>query len=101
MAPTKLFSAPNMTTLTFAIVARLGRELEPGDEIVVDAASITTPICRPGLRWKDGASVVRWAEILDETDCTLDMADFASKINQDAQLVAVGYASNAVGTINE
>jgi selenocysteine lyase/cysteine desulfurase len=42
---------------------------------------------------------VRWAEIHDE-DCTLDMADLASKINSKTKLVAVGYASNAVGTIN-
>jgi selenocysteine lyase/cysteine desulfurase len=42
---------------------------------------------------------VRWAEIHDE-DCTLDMADLASKINPNTKLVAAGYASNAVGTIN-
>jgi cysteine desulfurase family protein (TIGR01976 family) len=42
---------------------------------------------------------VRWAEIHDE-DCTLDMADLASKISAKTKLVAVGYASNAVGTIN-
>jgi cysteine desulfurase family protein (TIGR01976 family) len=49
---------------------------------------------------KNGVGVtVRWAEIHDD-DCTLDMADLASKINSKTKLVAVGYASNAVGTIN-
>jgi cysteine desulfurase family protein (TIGR01976 family) len=33
-------------------------------------------------------------------DCTLDMDDLARKITSRARLVAVGYASNAVGTIN-
>ena len=42
---------------------------------------------------------VRWAEIHDE-DCTIDIADLASKINSHTKLVAAGYASNAVGTIN-
>ena len=48
---------------------------------------------------EDRGVTVRWAEIHDE-DCTLDMADLASKINPKTKLVAVGYASNAVGTIN-
>ena len=48
---------------------------------------------------EDRGITVRWAEIHDE-DCTLAMADLASKINAKTKLVAVGYASNAVGTIN-
>jgi cysteine desulfurase family protein (TIGR01976 family) len=48
---------------------------------------------------EDRGITVRWAEIHD-ADCTLDMADLASKINKNTKLVAVGYASNAVGTIN-
>ena len=43
---------------------------------------------------------IRMAEIHEE-DCTLDMEDLASKIAQRTKLVAVGYASNAVGTIND
>jgi len=36
----------------------------------------------------------------NEDDCTLDMGDLASKIGKRTRLVAVGYASNAAGTIN-
>ena len=61
------------------------------------------PTSRRGCKWqrifKDRGITVRWAEIHDE-DCTLDMADLASKINAKTKLVAAGYASNAVGTIN-
>jgi cysteine desulfurase family protein (TIGR01976 family) len=90
---------PNMTTLTYAISRAIGRELKPGDEIVVtrldDDANVS-----PWLQMaEDRGITVRWAEIHDE-DCTLDMADLASKINRNTKLVAVGYASNAVGTIN-
>ena len=45
-----------------------------------------------------GVTVQRVA--IREADCTLDMADLARKINSRTRLVAVGYASNAVGTIN-
>src|SRR5206468_12124926 len=38
---------------------------------------------------------------IHESDCTLDMDDLASKITSCTKLVAVGYASNAVGTIND
>jgi selenocysteine lyase/cysteine desulfurase len=51
------------------------------------------------LNKKDRGITIRWAEIHEE-DCTLDMADLASKINSRTKLVAAGYASNAVGTIN-
>jgi cysteine desulfurase family protein (TIGR01976 family) len=48
---------------------------------------------------EDRGLTVRWVNFRDE-DCTLDMQDFASKLNKNTKLVAVGYASNAVGTIN-
>jgi cysteine desulfurase family protein (TIGR01976 family) len=48
---------------------------------------------------EDRGLTVRWADFRDE-DCTLDMQDLASKLNKNTKLVAVGYASNAVGTIN-
>ncbi len=42
---------------------------------------------------------IRWAEIHPE-DCTLDVENLESKLSSKTKLVAVGYASNAVGTIN-
>jgi cysteine desulfurase family protein (TIGR01976 family) len=90
---------PNMTTLTYAISRAIGRELKPGDEIVVTRLDHDANVS-PWLQMaEDRGITVRWAEIHDE-DCTLDMADLASKINSNTKLVAVGYASNAVGTIN-
>jgi cysteine desulfurase family protein (TIGR01976 family) len=90
---------PNMTTLTFAISRAIGRELNPGDEILVTRLDHDANVS-PWLAMAEERGVtVRWAEIHDE-DCTLDIADLASKISQNTKLVAVGYASNAVGTIN-
>jgi cysteine desulfurase family protein (TIGR01976 family) len=90
---------PNMTTLTFAISRAIGRELKSGDEILVTRLDHDANVS-PWLQMaEDRGITVRWAEFREE-DCTLDMADMASKINPNTKLVAVGYASNAVGTIN-
>jgi cysteine desulfurase family protein (TIGR01976 family) len=90
---------PNMTTLTFAISRAIGRELKPGDEILVTRLDHDANVSPWLAMAEDRGVTVRWAEIHDE-DCTLDMADLAAKINSKTKLVAVGYASNAVGTIN-
>jgi cysteine desulfurase family protein (TIGR01976 family) len=90
---------PNMTSLTYAISRSIGRDLGPGDEILITRLDHDANVS-PWLQMAEDRGVtVRWAEIHDE-DCTLDMADLASKINAKTKLVAVGYASNAVGTIN-
>jgi cysteine desulfurase family protein (TIGR01976 family) len=90
---------PNMTTLTFAISRALGRELKPGDEIVLTRLDHDANFSPWAAMAEDRGITVRIAEFRDE-DCTLNLADLASKINNKTKLVAVGYASNAVGTIN-
>jgi len=90
---------PNMTTLTYAISRAIGRDLKAGDEIVVTRLDHDANVS-PWLQMAaDRGVTVRWAEIHNE-DCTLDLVDLAAKINSKTKLVAVGYASNAVGTIN-
>ncbi len=93
-----------MTTLTYAMSRAIGRAIcdgmfGPGDEIVVTRLDHDANVS-PWLQMaEDRGITVRWAEIHEE-DCTLDMADLAAKINSKTKLVAAGYASNAVGTIN-
>src|SRR4029077_20432984 len=83
----------------FMISRSIGRELKAGDEIVVTRLDHDANVSPWLAMAEDRGVTVRWAEIHDE-DCTLDMADLAAKINSKTKLVAVGYASNAVGTIN-
>ena len=90
---------PNMTSLTFAISRAIGRELGPGDEILITRLDHDANVSPWIAMAEDRGVTVRWAEIHDE-NCTLDIADLSSKINERTKLVAVGYASNAVGTIN-
>lgn len=93
---------PNMTTLTYMMSRAIARDLGPGDEILVtrlDHDANVSPWLALADQGKEKGVTIRWAEIHEE-NCTLDLADLASKINDRTKLVAVGYASNAVGTIN-
>src|SRR5215469_13442953 len=98
-APEEVAFGPNMTTLTYAISRAIGRELGPGDEILVTRLDHDANVSPWLAMAEDRGVTVRWAEIHDE-NCTLDITDLSSKINDRTRLVAVGYASNAVGTIN-
>lgn len=97
-AADEIVFGPNMTSLTFAISRSIGRSLRPGDEILVTRLDHDANVS-PWLALEEKGAAIRWAEI-NEEDCTLDLADLAGKINKRTRLVAVGYASNAVGTIN-
>lgn len=88
----------NMTTLTFAISRAIGRELQPGDEVVVTSLDHDANVA-PWLALAERGVIVRTVDIHDH-DCTLDMTDLAQQISERTKLVAIGYASNAVGTIN-
>jgi cysteine desulfurase family protein (TIGR01976 family) len=87
-----------MTSLTFMISRAIGRELAPGDEILVTRLDHDADVS-PWLALEEKGVVIRWAEIHKE-DCTLDVEDLAAKLTSKTKLVAIGYASNAVGTIN-
>jgi cysteine desulfurase family protein (TIGR01976 family) len=89
----------NMTSLTFAISRAMGRELAPGDEILLTHLDHDANIS-PWRALEERGVKIQFAEI-NEEDCTLDLEDLASKINSRTKLVAAGYASNAVGTIND
>src|ERR1700676_3331857 len=88
----------NMTTITFALARAIGRELKPGDEIAVTTLDHDANVA-PWRALEEKGVVIRQVDIR-EADCTLDMEDLKKKITAKTKLVAVGYASNIVGTIN-
>ncbi len=96
--PDEIVFGPNMTTLTYAMSRAIGREIGPGNEIVLTHLDHDANIS-PWRALEETGTTVRFAEINQE-DCTLDMNDLAHKITGHTRVVAVGYASNAVGTIN-
>src|SRR5450755_4458210 len=89
----------NMTSLTYAMSRALGRELDPGDEIVLTLLDHDANFS-PWKALEEKGAVIRTVKF-NEDDCTLDMRDLAAKIGKRTRVVAVGYGSNAVGTIND
>jgi cysteine desulfurase family protein (TIGR01976 family) len=98
--PEEIVFGPNMTTLTFHISRSLARTLSPGDEIVVTRLDHDANVAPWLMIAEDRGCIVRWVDF-HEDDCTLDMEDMARQITDRTKIVAVGYASNAVGTIND
>ena len=88
----------NMTTITFALARAIANELKPGDEIVVTTLDHDANVA-PWRALEEKGVVIRQVGIREE-DCTLDLDDLRHKISTKTRLVAVGYASNLVGTIN-
>ncbi len=96
--PDEVVFGQNMTTITFALARAIGRELKARDEIVVTTLDHDANVA-PWRALEEKGVVVRQADIR-EADCTLDLDDLKRKITAKTKLVAIGYASNAVGTIN-
>ena len=90
---------PNMTTLTFMLSRAVGRDLAPGDEIVVTRLDHDAN-ASPWTALEERGCVIRFVNI-HPADCTLDMDGLRRTVTPRTRVVAVGYASNAVGTIND
>jgi cysteine desulfurase family protein (TIGR01976 family) len=89
----------NMSTLTLHIGRSIGATLGPGDEIVVTTLDHEANVSTWEAMAADRGVTVRKVDIRED-DVTLDLEDLESKLNPRTKLVAVGYASNAVGTVN-
>lgn len=98
--PQEIVFGNNMTSLTFALSHALAAEFGPEDEIVVTRLDHDANVAPWLMLAEDTGAQIRWADVDVET-CTLDMEHMQSLITPRTRLVAVGYASNAVGTIND
>src|SRR6266404_6966730 len=98
-SPGEIVFGPNMTTLTFAFSRAIGKTLQPGDEIVVTVLDHDANVA-PWLALQERGVVIRTVDVHPE-NVTLDMEDMRAKITGRTRLIAIGYASNAVGTIND
>jgi len=96
--PNEVVFGQNMTTITFALARAIGRELKAGDEIVVTTLDHDANVA-PWRALEEKGVVIQEVDIR-ENDWTLDLEDLKRKITPKTKLVAVGYASNMVGTIN-
>jgi len=88
----------NMTTLTFSVANAFARQLKAGDEILV--TQLDHEANRgPWLALREYG--VKVQEITITHEGKLNYQDFEEKISERTRLVALGYASNALGTVND
>lgn len=97
--PDEVSFGANMTTLTLFMAQSLARDWEPGDEVVITALDHEADR-GPWLHLEERGIVVREVPVDIET-ATLDWDAFERLVGERTRLIAVGYASNAVGTVND
>ncbi|WDL99091.1 cysteine desulfurase-like protein [Alicyclobacillus sp. ALC3] len=88
----------NMTTMNFALARAFSRKLQPGDEVIVTKLDHDSNVA-PWLTLERFGVVVKQVPVLESA--SLDMDAFKRLMTPQTKLVAVGYASNAVGTVND
>jgi len=98
-SPQEIIFGANMTTLTLHISRSIARTWKPGDEIVVTRLDHDANITPWVLAAEDRGCRVRWVDFHPE-DGTLNLDEMRAALEGRPRLVAVGYASNALGSIN-
>jgi cysteine desulfurase family protein (TIGR01976 family) len=97
--PEEITFGPNMTSLTFHVSRSLGATMAPGDEIVVTGLDHEANVGPWRSIAADRGLTVRSVAVRPD-DVTLDIDDLDRQLGPKTRLVAVGWASNAVGSIN-
>ncbi|MEA3062019.1 MAG: hypothetical protein QOJ94_1800 [Sphingomonadales bacterium] len=99
-SPDEIAFGPNMTTLTFAVARALGRRFAAGDELVVTRLDHDANVAPWLLLARDLGMNVRWLDF-DPESGRLRLDQLRGLLGPKTRLVAVGGASNALGTIND
>jgi cysteine desulfurase family protein (TIGR01976 family) len=98
--PEEIAFGQNMTSLTFAVSRAISRSWQPGDEIILTGLDHDANISPWLMAAEDHGVTVRWLDF-DPANCMLKMETLPGMLNEKTRLVAITYASNAVGTIND
>ena len=99
-SPTEIVFGANMTTLTFHLACALGRGYDRNDEILVTELDHHANIAPWQALEKERGVKVRMVKMIPETG-ELDWDDFSQQLSGRTKLVAIGAASNALGTVND
>jgi len=98
--PGEIVFGPNMTTLTFAMSRSIARTWQSGDEVVVTRLDHDANVTPWVMAAEDAGATVRKVGIRAD-DCTLDLEQLEESITERTRLVAIGCASNSVGTVTD
>lgn len=99
-APNEIAFGANMTTLAFHLARAFGRSWNAGDEIVITELDHHANVAPWRALEKERGLTIRVARMIPETG-QLDWDHFAQQVNARTKLVAIGAASNALGTITK
>jgi cysteine desulfurase family protein (TIGR01976 family) len=99
-APGEIAFGPNMTSLTFAVSRALARTWAPGDEVIVTRLDHDANVTPWVMAARDAGAEIRWLDI-DPASGTLRLDQLPELLGARTRLVAVGGASNALGTLND
>ena len=99
-APGEIAFGANMTTLTFHVARALGRQLGPGDEIVVTELDHHANVAPWMALERERGVTVRVAAMVPESG-QLDWEDLSRQLTPRTRLLAIGAASNAIGTMTD
>jgi cysteine desulfurase family protein (TIGR01976 family) len=99
-SPDEIAFGANMTTLTFHLARALGRRLEAGDEIVVTELDLHANSDTWRSLESERGVVIRVLPMNVETG-QLEFEQLADLLNKRTRMLAIGAASNILGTIND
>ncbi len=98
-SPDEIIFGNNMTTLTLHISRSISRNWQAGDEIVVTRLDHDANVTPWVLAAQDRGCKINWVDF-DVEDGTLKLDELQKALDRKPRLLAVGYASNSLGTIN-
>lgn len=98
--PAQIVFGANMTTLTFHLARALGRRWKEGDEVVVTELDHQANVAPWEALAREQGIRIRMVRMIPETG-ELDWADLERAMGGRPRLLAIGAASNALGTIND
>src|SRR3954469_19622338 len=99
-SPDEIAFGPNMTTLTFAVSRALGWRFAAGDGLVVTRLDHDANVAPWLLLARDLGMIVRWLDF-DPESGRLRLDQLPGLLGPRTRLVAIGGASNALGTVND
>lgn len=99
-SPAEIAFGANMTTLTFHLGRALAPQFGPGDELVVTELDHHANIDTWRQLELERGVKVRTVRMITETG-ELDWSNFEASVSKRTKLIAIGAASNALGTIND
>jgi cysteine desulfurase family protein (TIGR01976 family) len=99
-SPREIVFGANMTTITFHLARALGRTWKAGDEVIITDLDHHANVAPWRALAVDRGIVVRAAHLIPGT-AQVDLDHLAQLVSPKTRLIAIGGASNAVGTVND